>query len=47
MTHPLLESVEFSVKRGDPVCFYSEKLSRSKLNYSTYDVKFYAVISIL
>ena len=27
-----------------PVAFFSEKLSDSKLNYSTYDIEFYAVV---
>ena len=31
-------------QNSKPVAFFSEKLSRSKLNYSTYDIKFYAVV---
>ena len=27
-----------------PVAFFSKKLSDSKLNYSTYDIEFYAVV---
>ena len=34
-------------QEGQPVCFHNEKLSGSKLNYSTYDVEFYAVINAL
>jgi hypothetical protein len=30
-----------------PVAFYSEKLGGAKLNYSTYDVEFYAVVPAL
>ena len=31
-------------QEGRPVAFFSEKLSGSKLRYSTYDVEFYAVV---
>lgn len=34
-------------QNGRPVAFYSEKLSGSKLNYSTYDLEFYAVVQAL
>ena len=30
-----------------PVAYFSEKLSGSKLNYSTYDLEFYAIICAL
>ena len=30
-----------------PVAFFSEKLSRFKLNYSTYDVEFYAIMQVV
>ncbi|KAB2623198.1 hypothetical protein D8674_025380 [Pyrus ussuriensis x Pyrus communis] len=30
-------------QEGRPIAFYNEKLSGSKMNYSTYDVEFYAV----
>ena len=32
---------------GKPVAFFSEKLSCSRLNYSTYDVEFYALVQSL
>ena len=32
---------------GQPVTFFSEKLSGSRLNYSTYDVEFYALVQPL
>ncbi|XP_059441865.1 uncharacterized protein LOC132174190 [Corylus avellana] len=32
---------------GRPVAFFSEKLSGSRLNYSTYDVEFYALVQSL
>ncbi|GAA0148096.1 hypothetical protein LIER_36652 [Lithospermum erythrorhizon] len=32
---------------GCPVAYFNEKLSGSKLNYSTYDVEFYAVVRAL
>ena len=31
-------------QNGRPVAYFSEKLSRSKVRYSTYDVEFYAVV---
>jgi hypothetical protein len=32
---------------GRPVTYFSQKLSGSKLNYSTYDVEFYALVQAL
>ena len=32
---------------GKPVAFFNEKLSGSRLNYSTYDVEFYALVQSL
>lgn len=32
---------------GKPVCYFSEKLNSSKLNYSTYDKEFYAMVRAL
>jgi hypothetical protein len=32
---------------GKPVAFFSEKLSGSRLNYSTYDMEFYALVQSL
>ena len=32
------------VQEGRPVAFFSEKLSNSRLNYSTYDKEFYAML---
>ena len=34
-------------QEGKPVTFLSEKLSGSRLNYSTYDVEFYALVQSL
>ena len=34
-------------QNGKPVAYFSEKLSGSKLNYSTYDFEFYATICAL
>ncbi|CAL2257295.1 unnamed protein product [Prunus armeniaca] len=34
-------------QEGQPVAFHSEKLNGLKLNYSTYDVEFYAVVQAL
>ncbi|GAA0164640.1 hypothetical protein LIER_20231 [Lithospermum erythrorhizon] len=34
-------------QRGRPVTYFNEKLNGSKLNYSTYDVEFYAVVRAL
>ena len=34
-------------QEGRPVAFYSEKLGRAKLNYSTNDIEFYAVVQAL
>jgi hypothetical protein len=34
-------------QRGKPVAFFSEKLSGSRLNYSTYDMEFYAFGAII
>ena len=34
-------------QNGKPMAFFSEKLSGSKLNYSTYDLEFYAIICTL
>lgn len=31
-------------QEGRSVAFFSEKLSRFKKNYSTYDMKFYAIV---
>ena len=35
------------VQEGRPVTYFSEKLNQSKLNYSTYDKEFYAIIRAL
>lgn len=35
------------VQEGRPVAFFSEKLSKTRLNYSTYDKEFYAMIRAL
>ncbi|XP_057532797.1 uncharacterized protein LOC130810672 [Amaranthus tricolor] len=35
------------VQEGRPVAFFSEKLNNSRLNYSTYDKEFYAIIRAL
>ena len=32
---------------GKPVAFFSEKLNGSRLNYSTYDMEFYALVQSL
>ena len=32
------------IQEGRPVAFFSEKLNKSRLNYSTYDKEFYAMI---
>jgi hypothetical protein len=34
-------------QKGKPVAFFSEKLGGPKLNYSTYDVEFYALVQSL
>nr|GEX11574.1 putative reverse transcriptase domain-containing protein [Tanacetum cinerariifolium] len=34
-------------QEGHPVAFFSEKLSDSRLNYTTYDLEFYAIIQAL
>ena len=34
-------------QEGRPICFYGENLLGSKLNYSTYDLEFYAMIGVL
>ena len=34
-------------QEGRPIAFFSEKLSRSKKNYSTYDLEFYAIVQTL
>jgi hypothetical protein len=34
-------------QEGHPIAFSSEKLSRSKKNYSTYDLEFYAIVQSL
>ena len=34
-------------QRGKPVAFFNEKLSGPRLNYSTYDVEFYALVQSL
>ena len=34
-------------QNGKPMAYFSEKLSGSKLNYSTYDLEFYAIICTL
>jgi len=31
-------------QEGRPIAFFSEKLSGAKKNYSTYDLKFYAIV---
>ena len=31
-------------QEGKPVAYFSEKLNSAKLNYSTYDVEFYAIV---
>ena len=35
------------IQEGRPVAYFSKKLSRSRLNYSTYDKEFYAIIRAL
>ena len=35
------------IQEGRPVTFFSEKLSKCRLNYSTYDKEFYAMIRAL
>jgi hypothetical protein len=35
------------LKEGKPVTYFSEKLSGSSLNYSTYDKKLYALVHVL
>ena len=35
------------IQEGRPVAFFSEKLNKSRLNYSTYDKEFYAMIRAL
>ena len=35
------------VQEGRPVAYFSEKLNKSRLNYSTYDKEFYAMIRAL
>ncbi|XP_057520884.1 uncharacterized protein LOC130801134 [Amaranthus tricolor] len=35
------------VQEGRPVAYFSEKLNQSRLNYSTYDKEFYAIIRAL
>jgi reverse transcriptase-like protein len=35
------------VQEGRPVAFFSEKLSKSRLNYSTYEKEFYAMVRAL
>ena len=35
------------VQKGRPVAFFSEKLNQSRLNYSTYDKEFYAIVRAL
>ena len=35
------------IQDGRPVAFFSEKLNKSRLNYSTYDKEFYAMIRAL
>ncbi|XP_048228814.1 uncharacterized protein LOC125369775 [Ricinus communis] len=32
------------IQEGKPVSYFSEKLNGAKLNYSTYDIEFYAVV---
>ena len=34
-------------QEGRPIAFFSEKLSGSKKNYSTYDLEFYAIVQTL
>ena len=35
------------IQEGRPVAFFSEKLNKSRLNYSTYDKEFFAMIRAL
>ena len=35
------------VQEGRPVAFFSEKLNKSRINYSTYDKEFYAILRAL
>ena len=34
-------------QNGRPIAYFSEKLSRSKVRYSTYDVEFYALVQTI
>jgi len=34
------------IQEKKPVCYFSEKLSGAKLNYSTYDREFYAIVRV-
>ena len=35
------------IQSGKPVAYFSEKLNGAKLNYSTYDKEFYAMVRAL
>jgi len=35
------------IQNGRPIAFFSEKLSRAKLRYNTYDVEFYVVVQVV
>ena len=35
------------IQEGSPIAYFSEKLSQGKLNYSTYDKEFYAMVRAL
>lgn len=34
-------------QEGKPLAFFSEKLSGARLNYCTYDLKFYAIVQAI
>ena len=35
------------IQEGRPIAYFSEKLNRTRLNYSTYDREFYAIVKAL
>lgn len=35
------------IQEGRPVAYFSEKLNQSRMNYSTYDKEFYALVRAL
>ena len=41
------KEVVLLIQEGRPVAYFSEKLSQGKLNYSTYDKEFYAMVRAL